>query len=60
MGILIGKDIFIRSDIYNLISMINYYQNNSAWVKNLIMSRQITGILIGDIICLRITAIALL
>jgi hypothetical protein len=33
MGILIGKDIFIRSDTYNLISMINYYQNNSAWVK---------------------------
>ena len=30
---------FNRSDTYNLISTINYYRNNSAWVKNLIMNR---------------------
>ena len=29
---------FNRSDTYNLISTINYYRNNSAWVKNLIMN----------------------
>ena len=29
---------FNRSDTYNLISTLNYYRNNSAWVKNLIMN----------------------
>lgn len=60
MGILIGKDIFIRSDIYNLISMINYYQNNSAWVKKPYYEPTDNGILIGDITCLQITVIVLL
>ena len=27
---------FNRSDTYNLISTINYYRNNSAWVKTLL------------------------